>query len=235
MHRKLKVFGVALVALFALGAIASSSALAAEGLITPGVSNATITASQIGKIVTTIGSAGSRKQECSTVHFDSTTTTSVAGSSNVILGMEYKNCIDSPGGGPAVISTTNCDFNFTATSSTSKEGSIILESKSSVSERCDLSIVDNSTAGSRNCEYTIPNQSATGSFKYASVAGSPSSDVVISFNTTQMSINVLFGTLAACGASAGNSTIKKFSGELTVTAEVKVSASEFTATSLVVS
>jgi hypothetical protein len=234
MHRKLKVLGVALVALFALSAVAASSAVAAEGLITPGTSNATITASQIGKNKFTVGSTGARTVECSVVHFDSTTTTSAAGSSNVIVGTEYSSCITSPGEGPATVKSTNCDLNVTATSSTSKEGSGALESKSSVSEKCDLTIVANSTAGSKICEYTIPSQTAAGSIKYANVAGT-SSDVVISFNSTTVSLSVLFGSAVACGASAGSSTATgKLDGEVTVTAEHKVGES-FVATSLTVS
>jgi hypothetical protein len=232
MHRKLKVLGVALVALFALGAVASSAL--AEGLITPGISNATITASQIGKIKLTIGSTGARTVECSIAHFDSTTTTSAAGSSNVIVGTEFKECITSPGGGPATVSSINCDLNVTATSSTSKEGSIILQSKSSESAQCDLSIIAHSTSLSRICEYTVPNQTAAGSIKYASVAGSPS-DVVISFNSTQVTLHVLFGSAVACGGSAGSSTLTgRFDGEVTVTAEQKVGESSV-ATSLVIS
>lgn len=215
MQRKLKVLGVALVALFALSAVAASSALAAEGSITPGATPATITGSQLSKNKFAVGSAGARTVECSTVHFDSTTTTSAA-SSNVIVHPEYSGCITLPGSGPATVSTTGCDLNVTATTkinATSGEGSGKLEGTS-----CDLTIEAFSTGppSSLICKYTVPNQTATGSVKWTSSA----SDVTLNLNTTQTSVTVLSGTLAACGASAGNPTIGKLTGEVTVTAEV---------------
>jgi hypothetical protein len=213
MHRKLKALSVALVALFVLGAVAASSAFAVEGSITPEAFPATITASQIGANTFVIGNAGARTVSCSVVHGDSTSVTKAA-ASEVILGIEYGGCITSPGGGPATVSATGCDLTFTATNrlnAASGEGSGKLEGTS-----CDLTIVANSTAGSKFCEYTVANQAAAGWILWAS---SPA-DVTLSLNNIQVNVNVLFGTLAACGASAGNATIGKLRGEVTVTAEV---------------
>jgi hypothetical protein len=220
MHRNLKVVGVTLVALFALGAVAASSAFAAEGVFTPGAFPATLTVSQVTgtKAKFTVGSSSARTVECSVVHLDSTTTISNLTTSTVALGTEFSGCITSPGGGPATISSVGCDISITLTekltTSTGKGGGGLSGTS------CDLKIVVSSTAGSKLCEYTFPNQTSTGFTTWTSVASTPKDDVVWSLGSTQMSVNVLSGTLAACGAAAGNSTIGKFDGELTITAEV---------------
>jgi hypothetical protein len=219
MHRKLKVLGVTLFALFALSAVAASSAFAAEGVFTAGKPEATLTGSQIGAGKLTVGSTGARTVECSTVHLDSTTTISNSTTSTIEFGAQYSNCVTSPGGGPATVSSTGCDIHVTLseklTTSTGKA------SGSLAGTSCDLSIVANSTAGSKICEYTIPNQAASGFASWASAASTPSDDLIFSLGSTGLSsVKVLFGSLAACGAAAGNSATGKLDGEFTITAEV---------------
>jgi hypothetical protein len=220
MHRKLKVLGVTLVALFALSAVAASSALATEGVFTPGASNATITASQVagGKAKLTLGSTAARSVECSVVHLDSTETLSNSTTSTASFGQEYSGCITSPGGGAATVSSLGCDISVTLDERFTASTGQVSGGLSGAS--CDLKILANSTAGSKICEYTVPNQTATGAGPWKNVASTPSDDVVVSLNNMQLSVNVLFGVASACGASAGNSTIGKLSGEITVTAEV---------------
>jgi hypothetical protein len=143
----------------------------------------------------------------------------------------YSGCTTSPGGGPATVSTTNCDLTAKATeklSSTSGKGSGALVDKSETSEKCDLTIVANSTAGSKICEYTLTKQAAVGSILWESKAGTPSSDVVVDLNGATVTVKVVSGTLAACGAAAGGSTSGKLSGKLTATAEVGSAATSLT-------
>jgi hypothetical protein len=230
MHRKMKALGVAMVALFALGAVAASSAFAAEGAVTPGATPATITGSQVNtENSLAVGSTGARTINCTTIHKDSTSTTS-GPTNELIFGFTESGCTTSPGGGPATVSSTNCDTTIKFTeklSSTSGKGSGALISKSATSEKCDLIIVANSTAGSKICEYTIAPQTAGGSILWESKVGT-SSDVVVDANGSTVTVNVLSGTLAACGAGAGGSTSGKLSGKLTLTAEVGAAATSLT-------
>jgi hypothetical protein len=211
MPHKMKVLGLALIAVFALSAVAASSAFAAEGVITAGVSNATVTGSQIGKNLFTIGSTGARKVECSVATFKGTL---ASAASNVSVSPSYSGCITSPGGGPATVSvSSSCSYSLTATTKTNET-----TGTGSATVVCSagglISIVANSTAGSKICEYTVGGQAASGSIAWTS----QSSDVLLSLNP-KVVVTVSFGSAAACGATAVATTSGTLSGEATGTAD----------------
>jgi hypothetical protein len=226
MSDKLKFLGLAMVAIFALGTAAVSSAFAAEGTITAGVSNATVTGSQIGKNVFTIGSTGARKVECSVA---TTKGTLASAASNVSEVPTYSGCITSPGGGPATVNVSSCSYSFTATTKSSAT-----EGAGSASVVCSaggqISIVANSTGGSKICEYSISAQAASGSKSWLSKLKGALKAVLKIIHIT-VTVKVSVGTLAACGASAGNST----SGTLTGEAELSADTSGGAETSLSIS
>jgi hypothetical protein len=209
--------------MLAFGAVASQAALAVEGVGVPGKFPATVKASQIGKVVTTVGSAGARKMECSTETFQSAEAISSPTSTLVMIPF-YAGCITSPGGGPASITTNGCVYSITASqkfsaSSGEGEGSLVCPEGKAVL------IVADSTAGSLVCEWSAGSQGPIKTATWASKA----SDVLISLNLTGIKAKVLKGTLAACGAAAGGVTSASTTGEITGTAE-----SGGSATSLVI-
>jgi hypothetical protein len=211
MRHKIEILGVTLVAVFALSAVAASSAFAAEGVITAGVSNATVTGSQIGKNVFCIGSTCARKVECSVATFKGTLT---AAASNVSVTPSYAGCISSPGGGPASVEVSNCSYSLTATiKSNATSGTGIAKVECSFFSG-EITIKAFSTLGSKICEYTVGAQTASGSFSWTSQA----SDVLMSLSPT-VKVTVSFGSAAACGATAVGTTSGTLTGEATATAD----------------
>jgi hypothetical protein len=89
-----------------------------------------------------------------------------------------------------------------------------------------ITIVANSTGGSKICEYTVGAQAASGSISWAS----QTSDVLLSLNPT-VKVTVSFGSAAACGATAVGTTSGTLTGEATGTADTSGGAATSSAIS----
>lgn len=214
MKRGLKLSGLVVVLTLSIAAMTAASALAVEGVGEAGSYPATITATQIGSIVTTLGVGGSRSMRCTTEKFSGTLS---GPASTLTITPTYAGCVTNPGGGPASITMNGCDYSVTASqrlSSTSGKGvgSLVCPVSGIVE------IVATSTAGSVLCEWRVSSQGPLESATWASKASTPS-DVEISFNLSGIQAKVVKGTLAACGAAVGGTTSASTVGEVTATAD----------------
>jgi hypothetical protein len=226
MAYKIKALGLTLIAAFALSAAAASSAVAAEGLVTPGKFPASITGSQVGRAHFSLGFGGTRQTECAVTRM---TSTSVLGSaaSSVSYKPVCSGAISSPGGSASTVSAGACTWSLTTTTkltATSGEASLTITGcgfGSNPSMGAMYFVVN--TFGP--CEYEVGNQGPLSTIKWSS----QSSEVLLSWALKFTAI-VVKGALGSCGASTGNSVTLAYSGEETFTAD-----SGGAATSLLVS
>jgi hypothetical protein len=229
MPLKIKAFGLALLAMFALGAVSTSNAFAVEGLIAPDTLPSSVSGEQEGTNVLAIGSAGARNISCTTATFASTSTLSAA-TSNISVKPTYAGCTSTPGGGEATVSVGACTDSFTASTkltASTGEGTVSLTGCGTGPSPTTGAtyIVVKSTAGSILCEYEVTSQGPLSKWSWSNVFVSPKWIVKQTFGISAITLRVIKGTLAACGgaggasvpgALTGNAIVKAASGNITI-------------------
>jgi hypothetical protein len=148
MMRNLKVFGLALFAVMALGAaIAGSAPAAFTSESTPVTITPMIESTQVFQYA-----PEAVKVSCSTVGGDATVSTSPV--TSVSAKVSYSNCSTSIG--PAEVSTTDCEFNFTSSTGTTAITTDIVCSTGKIS------ITVKGFFGEHLCRITVDSQTITG-------------------------------------------------------------------------
>ena len=210
MTRNLKALGLALIAVFAMSALAVSSASAATGNFTLEEAG-TLTGDQLG--ANHFFETGSGLTlTCTSSHFDGVGT-QPASSNTATIKPTYSGCTTKVSifTFPATIDFTSCDYTFYGTES---DVAIGCESEG---DTIDIKIYQNHTnhtAGTTLCELKVPAQTINneGAVTYTNTSGSPK-DIDVTASKAEFSMTRTGSSL--CGAE--NQT-GKYTGNATVTA-----------------
>ncbi|MBS1878920.1 MAG: hypothetical protein JST31_05370 [Actinobacteria bacterium] len=211
MVRKLKAFGLTLVAMLALGVVVASAAQANE--FKAAEYPATIKGEQKSTHNFVIG--GNRTLTCAGAEFNGT----LAGASKELtITPTYSSCHVIIAGSTldATVTMEGCDYLFTEPAG----GKVHFKcpaGKTVVIHVYNGAGVEH-TAGNELCRYTIAEQSNLGTVTYANQATTPKT-VVQTANVTGVAVKRAFGTLGNCGAESqtavytGETTVKAFNSK----------------------
>jgi hypothetical protein len=217
MTRKIRILGLALVAILVLGSVVASGASALKPHLTVESYPATLSGQQTGENnVFTL--EGGRKTTCENVKYSGTyTETQAKGESGSVVTPEYINCTTTILGNPtpSTVTLNGCRYNFTAntyvneTEATGTEEHVECpEGKKMESHVWQTSAkhLANETA---LCTYAIGSQTATGTFTYK-ITGTAETPHTYGTSTTKATISVsrTGGTVTNCGAATQTGSIE---------------------------
>jgi hypothetical protein len=221
MTRNLKALGLALFAVFALSAMAATTASAAqeEVSLTPAEYPATITGTvdPITEATTHyFETSGGVKLECEQVAFDATIKEKGVGDTNVTVTPTYAKC-KSTAGNLATVTMEGCDYVFhggeTDGAGGFKNGTVDLVCPTGVTGPVIHVYVSATSEAEELCTLTVWNFTNKTGNTAVNVAGSPN-DVTMTTNVT--GINVTRHGSVACGKATqtaiykGGTTLKAF-------------------------
>jgi hypothetical protein len=201
MTRNLKVLGLALFAVMALGAAVAGSASAAfTSESVPVTVTPTIESTQVFQY-----EAEGLKVSCSTVGGDSTSSASPV--TSVTASVSYSNC--STPIGSATVSTSNCDYRFTSsTGSTAISTDIICSTGG-------ISVTVKGFFGEDLCTLTVSPQTTTGT-SGTNVGAGTTREITLDNNVKNIAGARSFGG-SICGAAT--SSTGTYSGNVVFTGE----------------
>jgi hypothetical protein len=225
MTRNLKALGLALVAVFAMSAIAASAAQA-EGApsLTPASYPAWLTTTAEGNQVYTTDTG--QKVECTTVTGQATIEKAGVGDTSVTsTDIKYSGCNALIGTStlPATVDMTGCDFKFSggktdpADSTHYTNAAVAIECPVGVTgpDVTIFSSAANHTAGTALCHITVWNSVTAGSVTYTNVAGATNTVTLKSVgiqNPVTRSGSLLCGN-PATATYVGATIVKAFKDE----------------------
>ena len=185
MNRKLKVLGLALVAVFALTAISASSASAAQ--FTAGSTTGTVTATQIGSHAFVVNAG--------TVKCTETSATGTYLSASVVeqtVSPTYNGCT-AFGFVNTKIDVNGCTYTLSAAAPTAETGSVVIGCPAGAS------IV----VTAFNCEVTVPAQTVATGVTYHNIAGPPD-DLLMTLNLKGMTYIQHSKSFPGCSTTGTN-------------------------------
>jgi hypothetical protein len=200
MTRKLKALGLALVAVFAMSALAASAASAQE--FHSSTEKTTLSGTQIGNHSFTVGS-GFGAITCKVAKFKGTQSTKTAASQE--MTPEYKECTDSFG--RVVDVTVEGHYLFTPPTITTGSATVHFVGV--------IILTITSPPGTSVCHVTIRTQTIAGSTIYHNRTPR-SSGIIVTTNATGIH-STTEGGLFNCGVSNGEHTEGTYTGETEVT------------------
>ena len=221
MIRNLKVLGLALVAMLALGVVGASGAMAANGTVKIGATgDGNLDGIQINNNVFTVG--GGRTVVCETVTF----TASMAAASSTVEKIipKYEKCTSTLAGVkvPATVTPNGCTYTVHLGETTGVEDQysgtadvVCPEGKLiEVHVYKEGTLPANHKPENQLCGYTIGSQAGLGSGTVTNITTSTPKDLEINLNLVKINYTRTLGTIPNCGAAAAQATL---SGKLTIT------------------
>lgn len=221
MIRNLKVLGLALIAVFAMTAVAASTASAAEEevTLTPAEYPALLTGTNDPSEVHpnhTFTTSGGAKVECKSILFTGTIAAKGVGDTNVTITPDYSECTALGMG--ATVNMTGCDYVFhhgETSGTTFINGTVDLKCPTGTTGP-DVTIYKDKAHTEELCRLTVWNFVNKPANTYTNIAGSPNDVTVV---TTAKEINVTRTGSLLCGAAAqtavytGATTLRAYKDE----------------------
>jgi len=205
MTRKLKVLGLALVAVFAMSAVVASSAMAATEFESPesnATANTTITIKKHQNIHTFTVNFGA--VTCETSNFDGTRTGTKFPSIRVTA--EYKECLFA--GIPAVVEMNGCEYILYATG----EVDIVCAAGKEIT-------VTATSAGVVKCIVHVPPQTALKNVTYTNVGAGATREITAHLEIASIKYSQTEGTGLGKCTTSDNQVNGTYTGTATATGE----------------
>ena len=201
MTRKIKVLGLAFVAVLAMSAVASSAAQAVTFTASAGVYPITVEGKQATENIFTIG--GNRQVKCTTAVFDGVGTIAAA-TEEVTVTPTYSGCTVTVLGVP-VDATVTMPCHYLLTSS----GLVHLICNTEGGTNVQIHVYNGlgvaHTEANETCTYVIKPQTIE-KVDYTNEGSGTTADVLITATGSKIAVERTKGTLAACGAAAQEAT-----------------------------
>ncbi len=217
MTRNIKILGLALVAMLAVGTVMASGASALKPHLTVESYPATLTGEQTGAHnVFTL--EGGRKTTCESVKYSGTyTETQAKGESGSVVTPEYINCTTTILGNPtkSTVTLNGCRYNFTAntfvseTEATGTEELVECPEGKKAESHVWLTSAKHLANEAALCTYAIGSQTVTGTFTYK-ITGTAETPHTYGVSTSKATISVsrTGGTITNCGAATQTGEIE---------------------------
>jgi hypothetical protein len=224
MIGKVRLFGVAVVAMLSMSAVVASAAHAATGKFTAEAYPATITGTQVVVDHWTFA-GGVRTVTCEDVTFHGTIT---ASSDPMTLNPTYNKCHSQAGVLPATITMNGCDYTLFPQTVTSTTGTLQTTLDCPAGRDVEIHIYENAAKHAANqplCQYTINAQGPIPAGEYHDEGSGAAEDVT--WTTTETpAATVTKGSKILCGAAAGAAVPLHTQGTITLKAETEPSGQQ---------
>jgi hypothetical protein len=215
MSSRRKAISLVLIPVLAIAAFAAAQAIAAK--ITAGKYVATVSGASTSPNLFKVGS-GVREISCTSTAINGSLS---AASETVSVSGEGDQCTSSPGTTPVTGTTNECTIKATFTGITGTTGTATTTVQCPAGEELEVRVYESTAKheeGTTVCEYGIPPQEALKTVETHNSGSGSSEEILATVSVTGIKVNVLKGTLFACGAGAGGSTTATYTGTLTATA-----------------
>lgn len=194
MIRKVKMLGLATVAVLALSAMVASAAQAATASLNAASYPASLSGAQVG-VNKFIIANGVRTVTCKTATFSGTIS---AAADPVTLTPAYSECHAAPNELPATVTMNGCDYSLSAnTTGAALTADLVCPTGKDV----EIHLYENATKhkeGSALCDYTVQAQTNLPAGTYSNGAGTVTANLKANPKTT-----VTKGSKILCGAAIG--------------------------------
>lgn len=218
MVRKLKVLGIAAVAVLAMSAVVASAAHAATGKLTATEYPATLTGEQVG-VNKFVIAAGVRTVTCKKATFHGTIKEAA---DPVTLTPTYSECHAAPNEIPATVTMNGCDYSLKANTVTSTTGTLTADLLCPAGKDVEIHLYENATKHKENsplCQYTVKEQLNLPAGEYHNEGSGSTEDVTATLKANPVT-TVTKGSKILCGAAAGSEVAATLEGTATLKGEV---------------